>query len=274
MTTITAWLSVSGTGTRTFYLGADSQGTSPETGKPISNHVKKLFVSDATAETFAFAGDVNWGEHFLRNLCLAIKAGKLSAPVASIDRVVEFSKQSFAKLPQRPNCGLEVLYAARSGDGLESEFHLYHLLHEGTSPSSWQICRRGTQELASTKSNLVHSSGLGGKPHAGRQRWIASGPQGDVARTSFWSLCDLVNGVPRNDLMTGGFPQLTKLDQAGTGLAVGVKYHGLPTVYGRTVTTPSAAAGVWVDHNFTQLDPKTLEPYSKTQLYARRESGR
>jgi hypothetical protein len=274
MTTITCWVSVAGTGTKTFYLGADSQGTSAATGEAISINVKKVYVSDMTPEIFAFAGGVGWGEHFLGNLRSAIHAGEFTQPVATIARATEFSKRSFAKPPERPSCELEVLYGARAEDGPASVFHLYQLRHEGGSSASWNICRLGMNELESETSTLVYSSGLGGRSHGNRQRWIARGDQGAVARTCFWSLCDLVDGVPRNDLMTGGFPQLAKLDQLGSGSAVGVNYHEVPTVYGRRVNSPSEAAEVWVDHSFTQLNPKTLEPYSKAQRYGRPENGR
>ena len=173
-----------------------------------------------------------------------------------------------------PLCELEVLYGARAGDGKASEFRLYQLRHEGSSSGSWKICRLGISELESKSSTLVYSSGLGGRHHGNRQRWIARGDQGAVARTCFWSLCDLVDGVPRDDLMTGGFPQLAKLDHVGSGSAVGVKYHGVPTVYGRRVNTPSEAADVWVDQSFTQLNPETLEPYSRAQRYGRPPYGR
>ena len=46
MTTVTAWLSVSATGKRTFYLGADSQGTSLQTGQAVSLREKKVFERD------------------------------------------------------------------------------------------------------------------------------------------------------------------------------------------------------------------------------------
>lgn len=61
MTTTTAWLSVSATGTRTFYLEADSQGTSLQTSQAVSLREKKVFNSASTPEIFALSGDLHWG---------------------------------------------------------------------------------------------------------------------------------------------------------------------------------------------------------------------
>lgn len=58
------------------------------------------------------------------------------------------------------------------------------------------------------------------------------------------------------------------------GKAVGVKFNGVHTVYGRRTTTPESFTGVWIDENFTQLNPETLEKYSQSQRYGRGESGR
>jgi hypothetical protein len=102
-----------------------------------------------------------------------------------------------------------------------------------------------------------------------RQKWIARGDQGEVARTCFWSLCDLVDGKPRKDILTGGYPQLIKLDQTGNGLAVGVRYYDAPTVYGSRVSVPHLSASVWVDETFTNLNPRSLKPFSNAQRYGR-----
>ena len=52
-------------------------------------------------------------------------------------------------------------------------------------------------------------------------------------------------------------------------MAVGVKYGEIPTVYGSRVNDPAGAASVWVDKNFVQLRPETLQSYSNAQRYAR-----
>ena len=245
MTTLTSWLSVSGPGKRTFYLGADSQGTDAESGKVASHSIKKVFVSGDTPEIFVFAGDVAWGSHFLRNLLRAIGQGKVVAPLGSYARADEICALACARTPKNPPCGLEILYGVRGGADGAQEFQLYELKHAADVAASWEVCRVAQEELAFSTSTLVYSGGLGAGANSARQRWIAMGDQGDVARSYFWSLCDLVDSVPRNDLMTGGFPQLAKLDAAGPGFAVGVKYYGKPTVFGSRANAPELAASFW-----------------------------
>lgn len=271
MTTITSWLSVSGTGTRTLYLGADSQGSSLETGAVVSRNVKKVFASTVTPEIFAFAGDASWGAHFLRNLLIAISRGQVTDTLGSIKRSQALVALACAKRPQNSVCDLTVLYGVRSDTDVvgSDEFRLYKFYHSGRIPSQWNVCRVGETELAGPTSTLLHSGGSGAVGNNKRQGWIAGGDQGDVARTCFWSLCDRIEGVPKKDPLTGGVPQLVKLDQKGRGAAVGVAYHGIATVYGSRVGTPKTAATVWVDENFTQLDPETLQPFSRAQRYGR-----
>jgi hypothetical protein len=274
MTTNTAWLSVSATGTKTFYLGADSQGTSLKTGKAVSLHEKKVFDSACSPEIFSLSGDLTWGSTFLRRLLVEIKHGSVSSPLGTQMRAEEFCRLSCANPPLVASCELDVLYGVRSGANGPAGFKLFWLHHPGTSGSSWKVAQVGMRSLSSEQSALVYSSGLGGRANKKRQEWIAEGDQGNVARTCFWSLCDLVNGRPSNSFMTGGHPQLVKLDQMGCGKVVGVKFNGVPTVYGRRTTAPQSFAHYWVDENFTQLDPKTSEKFTRGQRYGRRVQGR
>lgn len=274
MTTTTSWLSVSGAGRKTLYFGADSQGTLQASGEVASTNLKKVFASTVTPEIFSFSGDAAWGTHFLRNLLVRIRRGEVVAPFGSVKRANEICTLSCARAPTNPVCLLDVLYGVRQGDGPDSEFHLYQLTHTGEASVSWQVCQVAIAKLAGTVSAQLYSGGLGGETNDLRQSWIARGDQGEVARTCFWSLCDLVDGKPRKDILTGGYPQLIKLDQSGCGLAVGVKYYDAPTVYGSRVSVPDQAASVWVDEIFTFLNPISLKPFSNAQHYGRRENGR
>jgi len=274
MTTVTAWLSVSATGKRTFYLGADSQGTSLQTGRAVSLREKKVFDSAFTPEIFGLSGDLHWGQHFLRRLLIEIGRGSFLSSIGTQKRAEEFCALACAKPPVAPICALEILYGARGDAEMPTGFQMYRLHHTGSVSSSWKVDQVGNNGLSSEKSSLVYSSGLGGVANKKRQKWISEGDQGNVARTCFWSLCDLVNGIPSNSFMTGGHPQLVKLDQHGCGKAIGVKFNGIPTVYGRRTTNPQSFANVWVDQNFIQLDPETLEKYSQAQRYGRDVSGR
>ena len=273
MTTVTSWMSVSDSGKRTFYLGADSLGSS-ESGEPISNMEKKVYISPSTAEIFAFSGDVGWGRHFLRELTKKIPFGKFNNPIATVERANEFCAHASARRPINAFTGIEVAYGARHEDNNGYEFRLFLLSCGGLEGDAWSVCRVGEDELASTQSVHVYSGGLGGKEFQKRQKWIVGGDQGQVARAFFWTLCDLVDGVPRNDLMTGGFPQLAKIDSTGSASPIGVVYHGVPTGFGSRVSDSGGRAKVWVDENFTQLKPTSLEKYSRAQQYARRENGR
>lgn len=274
VTTVTAWLSVSGTGVRTFYLGADSQGTSLRTGLAVSLHERKVYDSASTPEIFAISGDLSWGSSFLRSLLLAIERGSVDSSLGTEKRVEEFCKMSCARRPTTPVCDLEVLYGVRDDMSVPVHFKLFRLYHAGTVDAKWQIESIGLRELGGNASTLIYSSGSGGRANKVRQKWIAKGDQGDVARTCFWSLCDLINGIPSSNFMTGGHPQLVKLDQQGHGNVVGVKFCGVPTVYGRRTTAPQSFAKYWVDEYFTQLDPITLERYKNGQQYGRRDDGR
>lgn len=278
MTTITSWISVSGTGTRTFYLGADSQGSSPMNGQSVSQNVKKVFVSKGTPEIFSFSGNVGWGEYFLRRLLDVITNNEVRSHLATIDRAEEICTLSCARAPMNSKGGLEILYGVRDGEGPQSEFHLYQMKHGVVASDPWQVCQVAPEKLSSQRSTHVFSGGAGWCAQAKRQKWIADGDQGDVARSSFWSICDLIEGIPRKDLQTGGFPQLAKLDQNGPAHAVGVKYYGIPTLFGArsrvNENAPHESANFWVDENFVHLCPKTLEPYKNAQRYARRCDGR
>lgn len=260
--------------TRTFYLGADSQGTSLRTGRAVSLHEKKVFDSSSTPEIFAISGDHNWGSYFLRRLLIEIERGSVGSTPGTQNRAEEFCKLSCASPPQAPICELEVLYGVRTDKNQSAHFQLYRLHHTGTAGASWKVDPVGLRELGSDASTLVYSSGAGGKANKCKQDWIAKGDQGNVARTCFWSLCDLINGVPSKDFMTGGHPQLVKLDQLGCGKVVGVKFNGVPTVYGRRTNAPESFAHYWVDENFTQLDPITLKKYKHGQQYGRGDHGR
>lgn len=274
MTTVAAWLSVSATSMRTFYLGADSQGTSLQTGRAVSLREKKVFDSAVTPEIFALSGDLHWGQHFLRQLLIEIGRGSIRSSIGTLKRAEEFCELTCAKRPVAPICELEILYGARGDVEVPAGFKMYRLHHSGSVSSSWKVEQVGSNELSSEKSSHVYSSGLGGFANKKRQKWISEGDQGNVARTCFWSLCDLVNGIPSNSFMTGGHPQLVKLDQQGCGQAVGVKFNGVPTVYGRRTTNPQSFANSWVDQDFTQLDPESLEKYSQAQRYGRGVDGR
>ena len=274
MTTLTAWLSVSATGTKTFYLGADSQGTPLQTGHAVSLHEKKVFNSTCTPEIFALSGDLQWGQSFLRQILKEIRRDSIQSFLGTQTRAEEFSRLSCANSPVAPICELEILYGARGEGEISAEFQMYRLHHAGGASSSWNVNQVGGRALNSEKSAHVYSSGLGGPANKERQKWIAGGVQGNVARTCFWSLCDLVNGIPSKSFMTGGHPQLVKLDKDGVGQAVGVKFNGIPTVYGRRTTDPRSFAEFWVDENFTQLNPETLEKYSQAQRYSRGMIGR
>ncbi len=274
MTTVTAWLSVSGTGEKTFYLGADSQGTSLQSGQAVSMREKKVSESACTPEIFALSGDLQWGQSFLRQLLKEIRRNSFRSSLGTKKRASEFCGLSCANPPMVPSCELEILYGVRGDAKMSSDFKMYRLHHAGRVGSNWNVSQVGESGLKSKKSAHVYSSGLGGRANKARQKWIAEGDQGDVAQTCFWSLCDLVNGIPSNSFMTGGHPQLVKLDQNGVGQAVGVKFNGVPTVYGRRTTNPQCFAGVWVDENFTHLNPETLEKYSQAQRYGRGVSGR
>lgn len=274
MTTTTAWLSVSATGTRTFYLGADSQGTSLQTSQAVSLREKKVFNSASTPEIFALSGDLHWGSSFLRRLLIEIDRGLIGSSLGTRRRAEEFCRLSCASPPLVPICKLEILYGVRDDASKSADFLIYRLHHTGSASSSWQVNQVGVRELGSDMSALVYNSGLGGSANKKRQKWISDGDQGNVARTCFWSLCDLINGIPSRSFMTGGHPQLVKLDQHGSGKVVGVKFNGVPTVYGRRTTAPQSFAHHWVDENFTQLDPKTLEKYKHGQRYGRGVQGR
>lgn len=274
MTTLTAWLSVSATGIKTFYLGADSQGTSLQTGHVVSLREKKVFNSACTPEIFALSGDLQWGQSFLRQLLKEISRDSIRSSLGTQTRAEEFCGLSCAKSPVAPICELEILYGARGEGKTSTNFQIYRLHHAGSVNSVWNVSQIGKSELNSEKSAHVYSSGLGGRANKERQKWIAGGVQGNVARTCFWSLCDLVNGIPSKSFMTGGHPQLVKLDKAGVGQAVGVKFNGIPTVYGRRTTNPRSFAELWVDENFTQLNPESLEKYSQAQRYGRGMIGR
>lgn len=91
-------------------------------------------------------------------------------------------------------------------------FQMSRLHHSGHVSSIWNVSPVGVSGLNSKKSALIFSSGLDGQANTDRQKWIAEGDQGDVARTYFWFLCDLVNSMPSKSFMTGGHPQLVKLD--------------------------------------------------------------
>lgn len=274
MTTITAWLSVSATGTKTFYLGADSQGTSLQTGQAVSLREKKVFASAATPEVFALSGDLNWGSSLLRRLLIEIDRGSVCSSLGTKRRAEEFCGLACAKPKSAPICELEVLYGVRAGENESASFKMFRLHHAGRASSSWHVDQVGADELGGDVSAHVLSSGLGGDANKQRQKWISEGDQGNVARACFWSLCDLINGIPSSSFMTGGHPQLVKLDQHGCGSAVGVKFNGVPTVYGRRTTAPESFANYWVDENFTQLDPKSLEKYKQGQRYGRGVQGR
>jgi len=274
MTTTIAWLSVSATGTRTYYLGADSQGTSIQTGQAVSLREKKVFNCVSTPEIFTLSGDLSWGQSFLRRLLTKIDRGLVGASLGTKIRAEEFCKLSCASPPTAPVCELEILYGVRDDANKAANFQLFRLHHAGTASARWQVDQVGVIELGSKKSALVYSSGRGGNANKDRQKWISNGDQGDVARTCFWSLCDLINGIPSTSFMTGGHPQLVKLDQQGCGKAVGVKFNGIPTVYGRRTTEHQSWAQHWVDENFTQLNPKTLEKYKQGQRYGRGLQGR
>lgn len=272
MTTVTSWMSVD-PGKRTFYLGADSLGSS-KSGEPISNMEKKVYISPSTAEIFAFSGDVRWGTHFLRELTKKIPIDEFKNPIATLERANEFCAHASARRPINAVTSIEVAYGARYEDDAGYEFRLFTLscgLQEG---DTWSAVRIGEDKLASAQSVQVYSGGLGAEVLQKRQKWIADGDQGPVARTSFWTLCDLVDGVPRNDLMTGGYPQLAKIDSVGPASPVGVVYHGVPTVFGSRVSNPASCAEVWVDESFTQLEPTSLKKYRKAQRYGRRANGR
>ena len=274
MTTVTTWMSISATGTKTLYFGADSQGTSPFSGQAVSLREKKVFNSLSTPEIFTLSGDLTWGASFLRRLLSEIGNRTLVSPIGSMARANEISALSCARPPTSAICELEVLYGVRSSKNMNAPFKLFRLHHSGAARSKWKVCQVGVDELASDVSTHVYSSGKGGGANKERQVWISKGDQGNVARTCFWSLCDLVKGIPRASYLTGGHPQLVKLDQVGNGNVVGVKYHGVPTVFGRRTTSPQAFASFWVDENFTQLDPMTLKKYSRGQQYGRRKNGR
>lgn len=274
MTTVTAWLSVSATGKRTLYLGADSQGTSLQTGQAVSLREQKLYASTCTPEIFALSGDLHWGQSFLRQILMEIGRDSIRSFLGSKERAEEFSKLPCANPVLASIRELEILYGVRGDAKMSSGFQMYRLHHAGLVNSTWNVNQIGECELNSHASAHVFSSGKGGYANANRQKWIAGGDQGNVARTCFWSLCDLVNGIPSKDFMTGGHPQLVKLDQCGFGQAVGVKFNGVPTVYGRRTTDPQSFAEYWVDENFTALNPTTLERYRKAQRYGRDKSGR
>lgn len=125
MTTVTAWLSVSATGTRTFYLGADSQGTSFQTGNAVSLREKKVFDSACTPEIFALSGDLQWGSSFLRRLLVEVSRGSVGSSLGTKKRVEEFCGLSCANPPAAPICGLEILYGAFLGRAMieKSAFH-------------------------------------------------------------------------------------------------------------------------------------------------------
>lgn len=273
MTTLTAWLSVSAVGASTFYFGADSQGTSLRNGA-VSLHEKKVFDSTCTPEIFALSGDLLWGQFFLRQLLREIRCNAIRSSLGTQKRAEEFCGLPCANPTMTPICELEILYGVRDDTKTATGFQMYRLHHAGRVHSNWNVNQIGQGGLNSKKSAHVYSSGLGGRANKDRQKWIAEGEQGDVARTCFWSLCDLVNGIPSKSFMTGGHPQLIKLDQQGTGKAVGVKFNGVPTVYGRRTTDPQSFADFWVDEHFTQLNPKTLEKYSRAQRYGRGKRGR
>jgi hypothetical protein len=274
MTTVTTWLSVSAKGKRTLYLGADSQGTPLQTGQALSFREQKVFASACSPEIFSLSGDLRWGQSLLRQILKEISRDSIRSLLGSKERAEEFSKLPSANPVVAPIYELEILYGVRDDAKMSASFQMYQLHHAGLVNSTWNVNQIGESALNSPTSAHVFSSGLGGCANTCRQKWISGGDQGNVARTCFWSLCDLVNGIPSKEFKTGGHPQLVKLDQSGFGQAVGVKFNGVPTVYGRRTTDPRSFAEFWVDENFTALNPITLERYSKAQRYGRGKSGR
>lgn len=271
MTTTASWLSVSGSGKRTFYLGADSLGTAVSGRIEDNRSIKKVCASSATPEVFVFAGDASWGAEFLRGAS-ALAHGKQSPPLGTSDRAREVCALRCAKPPRVFVCELDVLYGVREGTGRQSHFRLFQLKHSGVTDEEWSVTAVGEKQLAHKRSTRVYSSGFGGKTYGHHQKWVSSGPQGDVSRTCFWALSDLVEGRPRNNLMTGGVPQLVKLDQSGSGADVGVKFYGRSTLHGGgLVTSPKSMTKFWVDQNFTSLDHDTMQPWSRGQNYERRD---
>ncbi|WP_157966482.1 hypothetical protein [Oceanibium sediminis] len=198
-------------------MGADSQGTSLKTGQAVSLREKKVFESVCTPEIFALSGDLQWGQSFLRQLLTEIRRDVIRSSLGTQRRAEEFCGLPCATPPMAPICELEIQYGARSDTKPPADFQMYRLHHAGRVGPIWNVNQVGERGLNSKKSEHVYSSGLGGRANKDRQKWIAEGDQGDVARTCFWSLCDLVNGIPSKSFMTGGHPQLVKLDQQGVG---------------------------------------------------------
>jgi hypothetical protein len=255
MSLVVSWIAVHRSAA-SLYFAADSRISWPD--KSHWDHAQKVFVSSATSEIFAYAGDVIFPTQTLGQLCQMAGTGVLfnwQTPAEERAKIyVELVESALESYPK--HCLAEpfdILYGCCLG-GFFAVFRIEYAVNQKLNL---------TPEKIGPKSGPIRALGSARKLFENQYA-----KEAETSYNVFHAFGKVLDA--KLDKKVDGVPQLVSLYSNGQTNLHGLSYFGARTLLGldaSAATHPSAVD--WRNENFEHWDPDLDEVAADAQLQPR-----
>jgi hypothetical protein len=271
MTTVVVWQSARGDGVTAIYVASDSRFTWAGATMAKWDHGRKLYLAKASADMFAYVGDVLFPSIVLGQLTEAMDCGGAFPEGATSDErhafVLSSIERSHNTMPCVPGEPVTILHASK--DEQSGRFRLWEILEDRDN----KVWRSSEIELPTDdrKSGLIGVYGSGSKSFRTAYKKATTGNQGPYSRTIFQTLWDCAE--KGGDPMTGGPVQCAVITRNGDTKPVGVFDGTKRYVFGLETRKDLRTNGIeWRDRNFNFVDDQSGQPQTRSSIYVRDRS--
>ncbi len=232
MTSFVAWLGTDQRGPASLYFAADSRISWG--AHSVWDHGRKVFACAQSPRLFGYVGDVLFPSMVLSQVVSLIDSGVILATspaaegeLATISKIIH---EAFARVPNDQKRDFTIVYSVRRGDGMSATFHVFTIDY---FKGAWS---ENAVPLPAS-SGPVTILGSGGRIVSKWHTHWSRTKQGGTSRAVFSAFCDAVRR--KEDVYTGGAPQLVGMYRINPAKKLGVVYGGRAWIYGMPL--PAAA---------------------------------
>jgi hypothetical protein len=252
MTTLISWIGVDSRQPASIYLASDSRiSWNPRATWDVG---KKLYACKELPELFGYCGDVTFPNSVLPQICEQIDAGLFFGEARSfeskLDKIADAIGRSRLRYPSEHARQFQILYASRSGEGMNASFHA------GTVSCDVRGSVLVRVLGLPPASGLVDGVGSGSSSMTQRNRQWQKSDSGGTSRAVFSAFCDSLDAG--DDPLSGGAPQLVGLYRIGGPKAFGIVWKGRRYFYGLEVDSCQKTGVEWRNSLFERYDASDL----------------
>lgn len=185
-------------------------------------------------------------------------------PEAKSQRIQEYLDET-ARKGMKLSHDSTVVYIGRDdmGSANESQFHIWRFDRKKEIGSDWHPEQLEIADVSGTPKDRDDGSWGSGRDLLAKDFVCRLGPYGRQAHlTCAYSRATWRAIQARHDEKSGGALQVAALFRGGNGNYVGVVLKGKKYVCGKIWTTTSPNVSRWVDEDFDERNPDTLEKRS------------